>query len=186
MPTQEYAVNEFSSSTQPHFNLLRILGGWGNVNGPGLLMLRSMIAGVSAAAVLGLSAAMIGSTIWGTAALPFIVGSSLGFALGSTRWYVIATKEALLQLDNYPSLLRLHLIANFPWKPELGRKSVAWYTSDRFNSSWQMRSMLVVGWLTAQPALDDIRNGTEAGLVESYTRQGCVEVEQMGGTPEDE
>ncbi|KAK1569710.1 uncharacterized protein LY79DRAFT_571394 [Colletotrichum navitas] len=155
---QEHAVNEFSSNGLPHFNLLRILGRWGNVNGPGLLMLRSMLAGTSTAAVIGLSAAMIGSSIWGTAALPFLVGSSIGFVLGSARWYVVATREALLQLDNYPSILRLHLIANFPWKPELGRKGVDWYTSDRFRSRWEMESMLVAAWLTAQPALDEIRN----------------------------
>ncbi|KAK1854577.1 hypothetical protein CCHR01_02741 [Colletotrichum chrysophilum] len=28
---QEYAMTEYSQNAQPHFNLLRILGGWGNV-----------------------------------------------------------------------------------------------------------------------------------------------------------
>ncbi|KAK1973273.1 hypothetical protein LZ30DRAFT_744060 [Colletotrichum cereale] len=149
-------------------------------------MLRSMLAGTSTAAVIGLSAAMIGSSIWGTAALPFLVGSSMGFVLGSTRWYIIATREALLQLDNYPSILRLHLIANFPWKPELGRKSVDWYTSDRFSSTWQMKSMLVAGWLTAQPALDEIRNRTEAGIVESYVRQSHAETGDLSIVTGDE
>lgn len=140
-------------------------------------MLRSMLAGTSTAAVTGLTAAMIGSSIWGTAALPFIIGSSLGFVLGSTKWYITATKEALLQLDNYPAILRLHLIANFPWKPELGRRGPEWYTVNRFGSSWQMKSMLVASWLTAQPALDEIRNRTEACIVESYTRQYSAEGE---------
>ncbi|OLN97041.1 hypothetical protein CCHL11_02212 [Colletotrichum chlorophyti] len=139
-----------------------------------------MLAGTSTAAVLGITAAMVGSIIWGTAALPFIVGSSVGFVLGSTRWYAIATKEALLQLDNYPSILRLHLIANFPWKPELGRRGVDWYTVSRFNANWQMKSMLVASWLTAQPSLDEIRSRTEAGLVESYVMQKTVERERSG------
>ncbi|KAI3544559.1 hypothetical protein CABS03_07898 [Colletotrichum abscissum] len=185
MSVQEYAVNEYTANAQPHFNLLRILGGWGNVNGPGLLMLRSMLAGTSTAAVLGLSAAIVGSSIWGTAALPFIVGSSLGFVLGSTRWYIVAVKESLLQLDTYPAILRLHLIANFPWKPELGRHNLDWYNARRFSSTWQMKSMLVASWLTAQPALDEIRSRTEAALVDNYLRQGGFEGEDQAATPQE-
>ncbi|TDZ22330.1 hypothetical protein Cob_v004899 [Colletotrichum orbiculare MAFF 240422] len=122
----DYALTEYSSGGQPNLSLLRILGGWGNVNGPGLFMLRSMLAGTSTALVVGLAASFVGSSIWGTAGLPFIVGSSLGFVIGSAKWYATATKEALLQLENYPSLLRLHVMANFPWKPELGRRGVEW------------------------------------------------------------
>ncbi|TEA17721.1 hypothetical protein C8034_v010049 [Colletotrichum sidae] len=140
-------------------------------------MLRSMLAGTSTALVVGLAASFVGSSIWGTAGLPFIVGSSLGFVIGSAKWYATATKEALLQLENYPSLLRLHVMANFPWKPELGRRGVEWYTANRFNSNWQMRSLIVVGWLTAQPALEEIRSRREAELVEAYARQRITERE---------
>ncbi|KAF0317261.1 hypothetical protein GQ607_015477 [Colletotrichum asianum] len=172
---QEYAMTEYSQNAQPHFNLLRILGGWGNVNGPGLFMLRSMLAGTATAAVVGLAASFVGASIWGTAGLPFIIGSSLGFVLGSTRWYVAASQEALLQLDKYPSILRLHLVSNFPWKPELGRLGVEWYTARRFGANWQMKSMLIAAWLTAQPALDEIRNRRETELVEAYSRQRILE-----------
>nr|XP_036579842.1 uncharacterized protein CTRU02_10319 [Colletotrichum truncatum]KAF6787522.1 hypothetical protein CTRU02_10319 [Colletotrichum truncatum] len=164
-------MTEYSTNAQPHFSLLRIIGGWGNVNS----MLRSMLAGTSAAAVVGLTASFIGASIWGTAGLPFIIGSTLGFALGSAKWYIAATQESLLQLDKYPSILRLHLISNFPWKPELGRRGIDWFTASRFSSSWQMKSMLIASWLTAQPALDEIRNRTEAELVDAYSRQRVIE-----------
>ena len=130
-----------------------------------------MLAGTYTAAVVGLSVSIVGGTIWGTAALSFIVGSSVGFALGSLHWYSRATDQALVHLRRYPALMRLHLIANFPWKPELEARPVDWYTVDRFSSDWVYRSILVAGWMTAQPALDDIRAREEAAIVDAYAQE---------------
>ncbi|KAH7133717.1 hypothetical protein EDB81DRAFT_887529 [Dactylonectria macrodidyma] len=138
-------------------------------------MLRSMLAGTSTAAVVGLTASFVGASLWGTAGLSFIVGSTAGFALDSIKWYLAASQEALVQLDKYPSILRLHLVSNFPWKPDFGRLGVEWYTSRRFSTNWQMKSILISAWLTAQPALDEIRSRTEAGLVESYSKERIVQ-----------
>ncbi|KAF9876589.1 hypothetical protein CkaCkLH20_05997 [Colletotrichum karsti] len=144
-----------------------------------------MLAGTSTAAVVGLAASFIGASIWGTAGLPFIIGSSIGFVLGSTKWYFAAEQEALLQLDKYPSILRLHLVSNFPWKPELGRRSIEWFTATRFSANWQMKSMLIAAWLTAQPALDEIRNRSEAELVEAYSRQRVSQRQSLVQSDED-
>lgn len=133
-------------------------------------MFRSVLAGTYTGVVVGIGTSIIASSFYGTAALPFIIGSSVGFALGSLRWYEMATKEALLDLQRYPTLMRLHLISNFPWKPELGEYDVLWYTAERFGSSWVMRSMLLSSWLSAQPAIEEIRARSIANLVEKYSQ----------------
>ncbi|KAF4424713.1 hypothetical protein F53441_14223, partial [Fusarium austroafricanum] len=139
------------------FSFVNLLSGWGVVSGPGLYMLRSLISGMSTATVVGLGCGMAGSMIWGTAGVPFLIGSSFGFAFGSYRWYEVATREALLQLDLYPALLRLHINANFPWVADLHSKGQDWYTPETFRRSWVMKSMLIVGWLSAESSLREIR-----------------------------
>ena len=101
----------------------------------------------------GLCVAMTSSFIWGTAALPFIFGSCAGFILGTTSWYYDALSKSMLSLDRYPSMLRLHLDANFPTR-FFRRQPLSVFSSERFRTSRVLQSMLVVAWLTAQPALD--------------------------------
>ncbi|ODA82393.1 hypothetical protein RJ55_00900 [Drechmeria coniospora] len=168
--------SEYGTLSQSPYGILRILGGWGNVSGPGLVMFRSMIAGTSTAMIFGISAGMAGSLIWGTATLPFVIFSSVGFALGSLRWYAVSTQEALLQLRRYPSLLRMHIIANYPWVPEYSCRDPSWFTPRNFDANWVQRSVLVASWLSAQPALDDVHSQVEAALVQKY----------VDGVPEDE
>jgi hypothetical protein len=134
-------------------------------------MFRSMIAGTTTAAMFGIVFAMFSATLTGTAALPFIIGSSIGFAFGSYRWYAVSMSEALIRLDAYPALLQLHLMSNFP------SKFRSWPARDfkaaRFRDSAILKSMLVAAWLTARPALEDIEGKKEAALVEEYTRESA-------------
>jgi hypothetical protein len=130
-----------------------------------------MVAGTTTAAILGISFAIISATLTGTAAVPFIVGSSIGFALGSYRWYASSTYEALNRLNAYPALLRLHLMANFPREARFKTWPLGQFRAEVFEGSWILKSMLVASWLTARPALDDIHDRTEAALVEVYTRE---------------
>lgn len=132
-------------------------------------MFRSLLAGTYTAVVVGIGSAIIASAIWGTAALPFVAGSSIGFAMGSLRWYLSASKGAMLDLHRYPTLMRLHLISNFPYKREFTENKIGWYTPRRFQSSWTMTSMLVAAWMSAQPALEDIQSRAEADVVASYS-----------------
>ena len=104
-------------------------------------------------AFLGLTGAVFGSLAFGTAGLPFIVASTLGFALSSFRWYYNSVGNALLSLDAHPAILRLHLDANYPHK-RFGRWGLDRMRSGVFKQSWILKNMLVVAWLTAQPALD--------------------------------
>jgi hypothetical protein len=134
-------------------------------------MFRSMIAGTTTAAMFGIVFAIFSATLTGTAALPFIIGSSIGFAFGSYRWYSVSMTEALIRLDAYPALLRLHLMSNFP------SKFRSWPAGDfrasAFKDSAILQSMLVAAWLTARPALQDIEGKKEAALVEEYTRENA-------------
>ncbi|KAJ6782929.1 hypothetical protein PWT90_03081 [Aphanocladium album] len=141
-------------------------------------MFRSLVAGTFTAMICGLSTAMACSMIWGTATLPFVLASSVGFALGSIRWYIISTKEALLQLHRYPALLRMHIIMNFPWFPEYSRHGTAWFTQRKFSRDWIGKSILIAAWLSAQPALEDIQTQAEAALVQEYTDNGGNEKDE--------
>ncbi|OAQ60460.1 sugar transporter [Pochonia chlamydosporia 170] len=132
-------------------------------------MFRSLLAGTYTAVVVGISTTLVASALWGTAALPFVLGSSLGFTVGSLRWYLSAERAALFDLYRYPSLLRLHLLANFPYHRDFSRNGLEWYTPGRFRSSWTLKSMLVAAWLSAQPAIDEIQTRTESDVVGTYT-----------------
>jgi len=127
-----------------------------------------MISGTTTAALVGLSFAIVGSTIWGTAALPFLYGSTMGYGLGSWRWYHNSIIEAEQSLIHYPHLIRLHMLANFPWQRMLDNRDVAWYNSANFRRNWVMESMLVASWLSAKPALEAIHARREQKLVEAY------------------
>ena len=130
-------------------------------------MLRSFIAGTYTGAILGVGTAVFAGAVFGTGALPFVVGSSIGFAAGSIQWYRTATQGALFDLARYPSLMRLHLIANFPYREEFIHRKLEWYTPRQFHD-WALRSMLVVAWMSAQPALDEVKSRTEADVVAGY------------------
>lgn len=73
--------------------------------------------------------------------------------LGSFRWYFASVNQALVSLDAFPALMRLHLDANYPRK-NFRKWGVSAFSRERFAGSWVLKSMLVAAWLTAQPALD--------------------------------
>jgi hypothetical protein len=132
-----------------------------------------MIAGTTTAAMLGFSFAVLSSAFWGTAALPFLFGSSIGFVVGSFKWYTASTQDALSRLDMYPALLRLHLLANFPREERFRNWPINEFRSPVFERSWVLKSMLVASWLTARPALEDIHDKKEAAVVETYIKEAA-------------
>jgi hypothetical protein len=136
-------------------------------------MFRCMIAGTTAAATVGIGAAMISASIVGTAGLPFVLGSSFGFVLGSWRWYATAVSQASASIDLYPALLRLHLLANFPTSSAIRKRPLREFNSANFNQGWETKSMLVAGWLSAGPALDAIQTQAEAALVDEYAKDAA-------------
>lgn len=116
-------------------------------------MLRSLVAGSTTAMSLGLAGATISAIVFRTASIPFIFSTSIGFVVGVLGFYKDCMAKALLSIDLHPRLLQLHLDQNFPWRGfrlwRLGE-----FRSVVFTRSWTLQSMLLVSWLTAQPALD--------------------------------
>ena len=112
-----------------------------------------LISGTLTAAATGMVACMIPALLVGTAGLPFLVGSCAGFVLGSVSFYRDSLRKALISLDSYPLLLRLHLHANFP-SEGFNRWGVGRLRTEPFASRWTLQSMLIASWLTAAPALD--------------------------------
>lgn len=119
-------------------------------------MTRVIISGTMTAVALGLGLSTVSAIFYGTAGMPFVVFSSMGFLVGAVGWYRDALSKAILSVDRYPLLLRLHLHANFP-----AERFDQW-TIDRMRSvfrkeafpRWKYNSMLVASWMTATPALD--------------------------------
>ena len=142
-----------TNTTQGATAFLRALGGWGNIAGPSLFMIKATVFGSASAVLFGMTGAMAGAMVYGTASLPFIVMSSVGFAVGMTRWYIASVSQALMQLERFPALLRLHMDFNFP-SQRFRLKPLDYFQHDEFKRSWRMQSMLVVAWLTAQGAID--------------------------------
>jgi hypothetical protein len=131
-------------------------------------MFRSMVAGTTTAAICGLTCSVIASIIWGTASLPFIFGSTVGFTIGSIRWYHISTEEALISLQAYPALFRLHLMSNYPSDRRFRTWELAQFRPQVFERSWVLKSMLVASWLTARSSMQEIQTREEAKVIEGY------------------
>ena len=104
-------------------------------------------------AFCGMTGAMLGSFLFGTANLPFLAASSLGIGIGAHRWYAATLEQALLSLDAYLGLLRLHLDINYP-EVRFRRMGIEAFQSERFRWDWRWNSMLVSSRLTAHPAID--------------------------------
>lgn len=101
----------------------------------------------------GLTGATISAVVFRTATIPFIFSSTIGFIVGVVGFYKDCVSKALLNLELYPKLIQLHLDANFPSMGFRRMNSIE-FRAVEFTNSWTLRSMLLVSWLTAQPALD--------------------------------
>ena len=111
------------------------------------------MSGTLTATAVGIVFCIPPALLYGTAGLPFLIGSCTGFVLGAVGFYRDALRKAMLSLDEYPLVLRLHLHANFP-AAGFNRWDVQRLRNPVFSGSWTMQSMLVASWLTATPALD--------------------------------
>lgn len=88
-------------------------------------------------------------SVLGAGAVPFVLAASLGTAAGMWGYYSYCLTQAIIVLDRYPHLMRLHLDANFPvyWR----RKSDV---RDIVGKGWVENSMLVTAWQSAGTALE--------------------------------
>lgn len=129
--------------------LMRVVGGFGNASGPGTFMVQTIISGTTSAIAMGLGGSAVGAALFGTASLTFMLFSCVGFVYGSVGFYRNAMTRSLIALERNPLLMQLHLDANYPSQGFLRRVP----ERDEVGRSWVLQSMLVVSWLSAQPAL---------------------------------
>ena len=90
--------------------------------------------------------------VFGTGTLPFLIGASLSFPLGLMVYYRSCMTRALQALEDYPSLMLLHLKSSHPknrWDP--ARVNAVVQGSE---SGWVNRGMVITAWLNAGAALD--------------------------------
>lgn len=116
-------------------------------------MTKTMVTGGITAVAYGFAGSTLAAAVYGTAALPFVIAASTGFILGSVGFYRDSVSRALLCLDRYPRLLRLHLQSNFP-RQRFDLWEEPQFTSARFRQDWVLSSMLVASWMSAAPAIE--------------------------------
>jgi hypothetical protein len=116
-------------------------------------MTKAFVSGGITAVVCGLFGATSFALFYGTAALPFIISASAGFTIGALGFYRDTVSKALIAMERYPLLLRMHLQANFP-----GQRFDLWdvrrFRAEEFQRSWVLSNMLAASWLSATPALE--------------------------------
>lgn len=81
----------------PHSSIFLFLGsltGWNSFGGPGLYMARAMV--------------------FRSGSLPFIIGAGKGFTVGLWKHYIHSLTQAIVGLEDFSSLMLLHLDANYP------------------------------------------------------------------------
>ena len=91
------------------------------------------------------------SKAFGTGALPFMLGASICFTGGMIGYYRSCLLSALIALERHPTLLLLHLDANYPTARWTRGKAEAMLKGER---NWVCDGMLVSAWQTAGTALD--------------------------------
>lgn len=134
------------------YPFLRSLVGFHTFAGRGLFMFRSLVVGTTSAALVGTLCAIVGGMALGVGSIPFLIGASIGFHGGLWLHYNHSLLQAMVALHDFPSLLLLHLDANFPlyrwrqkkWSGELDGKRLGWLE----------RSMLVTAWQSAGAAVE--------------------------------
>lgn len=89
-----------------------------------------------------------------------------------TPWYIRAFRDALIQVRRHPRLVHLHISSNFPWMLYIHEQYLGWFTSESSASTWVMRSMLVVAWLSAEPASREIRARRRSSVGSKVVIQG--------------
>jgi len=127
-------------------------------------MLRNMVVSSTTAVVFGLTSASLGALTFGTAAIPFIVGTSVGFALGAYSHYRSSVIESHTVLMEMPDLFHYHLRRTYPVAYRQAR------FSNIFDDGWVSKSLAIGALFSAGDALNEIKSLQEAELISKYGR----------------
>ncbi|KAL9594481.1 MAG: hypothetical protein Q9219_007015 [cf. Caloplaca sp. 3 TL-2023] len=128
------------------YSSLRSLIGIYSFGGQGLYFLRTMAIGSTVGAIAGMMSAVCGGLLFGCGSLFFVIGASVGFAGGVWKHYSHSLMHASVAVEDYPTLMMLHLDANFPFH--------RWKKRGLTRLGWVERSMLVTAWQSAGAAVE--------------------------------
>lgn len=127
-------------------------------------MLRNLVVSSTTAVVFGLTSATIGAMTFGTAAIPFIVGTSAGFCFGAYSHYRSCVIESAQLFREMPDLFNFHIKLSFPGT----------YRQSRFTNviddGWVCRSLAIATLFSASNTIEEIRARQEMELIEKYGR----------------
>jgi hypothetical protein len=127
-------------------------------------MIRNLIVSSTTAGVFGISCATLGAAAFGTAALPFIVGTTIGFVFGAYSHYRQCVIESATVLREMPDLFHYNIKHVYPASY---RQSVF---TNIINDNWLAKSMAVGALFNANDTLAEIRARQEAEFVDKYGR----------------
>jgi hypothetical protein len=87
----------------------------------------------------------------------FVICSCLGYVGAAVYYFKGQFSQAFLAFDQYPELMRLHLVMNFPLERfeamKIDSKSRL-MERKKIVDSWKLTSMLMSAYQTASPAID--------------------------------
>ena len=87
----------------------------------------------------------------------FIAGSCIGFVGASIFFYKSQVEQAFMAFDDYPELLRLHMVMNFPlqrFQQMNLHPNHRQQERRKLQGSLALTSMLVSAYQTAGPSID--------------------------------
>jgi hypothetical protein len=112
-------------------SMLRTVGKLGGPSGRGLIMFRTLAVASTSAAIVGICGAFAGGTssrrrfnAFSDASIIgllgsggghfFVIGSCIGYVTSALYFYRNQIRQAFLAFDDYPELIKIHLIMQFP------------------------------------------------------------------------
>lgn len=104
----------------------------------------------------------------------FVIGSCVGYVSSALFFYRNQIRQAFIAFDDYPRLMRLHLIMNFPMMQFQHidmRPSEHQAVRERFARSWRLSSMLAAAYQTANPSIDV---STSANMTDADLESGGI------------
>ncbi|KAI0151911.1 hypothetical protein F4776DRAFT_599260 [Hypoxylon sp. NC0597] len=167
----DYEVNAAKDVGSHVSQLLRTIGNWSRPSGHGLYMFRSMFVASSTAALVGLATAAAAGILTGSGSLGFLLGSCVGFVGGSVHYYRQCLRQALVSLDEHPSLMQLHLAYNFPWLGYQHLHRCQLRPENWRGASFSRQGNLIAAWMSASGALDEIHDRKTALILEAIVKQ---------------
>lgn len=87
----------------------------------------------------------------------FAIGSCIGYMASTFYFYRMQVQQSFGAFEQYPELMKLHLIMNFPlmrYQQMSLRPGLIEREKARIRKSWHLTSMLASAYQTARPSIE--------------------------------